>query len=112
MWPTETRPAANRSRKSLDELLHAIPCLLRLLLQLLLHPVHLRLDRLLQLRPEAGGPRGRVLAVLLQRALRPVALQPQEPRGLVAALAHDARGGVAALAQLPHDAVAGDGAAP
>src|SRR3954471_15611912 len=98
MWPTETRPAAPCSRKSLNELLHPVPGLLGLLLQLLLDAVHLRLDRLLQVRAGAGGPGLCVLAVLLERALRAVALDPQEPGGRVAALAHHAGRLVARLA--------------
>ena len=43
MWPTETRPAASAAETvELDELLDAVPRLLRLLLKLLLDAAHLR----------------------------------------------------------------------
>src|SRR6186997_2591865 len=110
MGPTETGSAAVQP-KALNELLHAVPCLLRRLLQFLLHAVDLRLDRLLQLRAEPGRPGLGVLAVRLDRALRAVALQPQEAGRLVATLAHHAVGRVPALAQLAQHAVARDRAA-
>ena len=46
MWPTETWPAAEAAETvELDELLHAVPRLLRLLLKLFLDAAHLRPDR-------------------------------------------------------------------
>ena len=70
MGPTETRSAAAPAAETLNELLHPVPGLLGLRLQLLLHAVHLRLDRLLNLRAEPGRPGLGVLAVRLERALR------------------------------------------
>ena len=56
MGPTETWPAAEAAETvELDELLHAVPRLLRLLLKLFLDAAHLRPDRPVHLRHDAVG---------------------------------------------------------
>src|SRR4051812_19706163 len=86
--------------KDLNELLHPLPCLLGLLLELLLNAVDLRPHRALDLARLAADVRLRLALVLLQAALRLTPLAAHEPE-------HP----VAALAQLADHAVAGDASA-
>ena len=65
MGPTETWPAAEAAETvELDELLHAVPRLLRLLLKLFLDAVDLRPDRPVHLRHDAVGADVRPFCVI------------------------------------------------
>src|SRR2546425_5809449 len=87
----------SRRRKVSNELLHALPSLLDLLLERLLHPRHLRPDRLLHL-PALPAQTGLDPApVLLDGAVRLRPLPANEARELPTALAKLARDPVAAL---------------
>ena len=113
MGPTENWPAAVAAETvELDELLHAVPRLLRLLLKLFLDTAHLRPDRPVHLRHDAVGAARGAAAVLRDRALSRVATDTRDTQGLTLALAQLASDAVTALAQLAHHPVAGDGATP
>src|SRR5687768_16227173 len=100
MGPTETWPAAEAAETvELDELLHAVPGLLRLLLKLFLDAAHLRPDGPVHLRHDAVG----AAAVLHDRALRAVSTDTRDTQGLALALAQLACDAVATLAQLAYD---------